>query len=414
MNSKQLIGNLWVFLTIMSTQAFFYNTGFAQVRPTQSRLNAVAIQGFYELLETTDITLVESDSDGRPWQVLILASVDASPKRVFDVIADVSNYPKVLQSVSSSKVLKRNRGMELSSWALNVPVLGLKGKRAMRPQSPRVIEFRGVSGHFKQHRERWEIYPHSSPNRAIVAMYRSVDLKKNGGFLLKTLLTLEPSIEHGMYAAASFVQLEDFRRYLEKKPKAKPGKHKGPMPSFQEKLSSKKLQTLLPLLMRGEVTLIYSNDDGSFKQSTVLTVVNASREKVIAIAHNADKYPEFVPNLERYKLKKSDKGYNVIDYEIDLPLMNVEGLMKMKIGTSQSVAMDALEGDIERGKWLWTFGSLTEEVTIISHYSYVDITKASWFISKLVEIQPLFEHGSVTALSMVQVRAIKERCEGKR
>ena len=414
MNSKQLIGTIWVCAAVTSTPAFFCDTAFAQARPTQSRLDAAAIQGFYELLETTDITLVESDSHGRPWQVLILAVVEARPKRVFDVIADVSNYPKFLQSVSSSKVLKRNRGMELSSWALNVPVLGLKGKRAMRPQPPGVVEFRGVSGHFKQHRERWEIYPHSSPDRAIVAMYRSVDLKKNGGFLLKTLLTLEPSIEHGMYAAASFVQLEDLRRYLEKKPKAKPGKHKGPMPSFQEQLSSKKLQTLMPLLKRGEVSLIYSNDDGSFQQSTVLTIVNAPREKVIEIAHDADKYPEFVPNLERYKLEKSDKGYNVIDYEIDLPLMNIEGLMKMKIGAAHSVAMDALKGDIERGKWLWTFGGLNEETTIIAHYSYVDITKASWFISKLVEIQPLFEHGSVTALSMVQVRAIKERCEGKR
>ena len=414
MNSKLLIDRILVCLIAAASLPQLSSTAFAQVRPIQSRLNAKAIQGFYEILENTDISLVESGSNGRPWQVLILAKVKAQPKRIFEVIADVSNYPKFLHSVSSSQVLKKNRGMELSSWALNVPVLGLKGKRAMRPQPPSVIEFRGVSGHFKQHRERWEIYPHKSPNHSVVAMYRSVDLKKNGGFLLKTLLSLEPAIEHGLYVAASFVQLEDLRRYLEKKPKAKPGKHVGAMPLFKEQLSRKKIQTLMPLLGRGEVSLIYSNDDGSFKQSTVLTVVDAPRKSVVAIAHDADKYPEFVPNLERYKLRTSEQGNKVIDYEIDLPLMNVEGLMKMNIGKSDEVEMDAIEGDIERGRWLWTFTDLKNDKTAIAHYSYVDITKATWFIKKLVEIQPLFEHGSVTALSMVQVRAIKERSEGNR
>lgn len=387
---------------------------FAQVRPIQSRLQADSIPSFYELLEDTDISVVESGTNNRPWQVLILAKVSAPPQKVFRAISDVANYPNFLHSVSSSKVLKRNRGMELSSWALNIPVLGLKGRRAMRPQPPSVVEFRGVSGHFKEHRERWEIYPHKSSNQTIVAMYRSVDLKKNGGLLLKTVLTLEPSAEHGLYVAASFVQLEDLRRYLEGKPKAKPGKHDGVMPSFVNRLSSKKLNVLMPLLQRGEVSLITSNEDGSFKQSTVLALVGAPRSKVVKIAHNADKYPEFVPNLDRYKLIKSANGTQQIDYEIDLPLMNVEGIMSMNIGSSDEVKMEALKGDIERGRWLWTFTGISDQKTVIAHYSYVDITKATWFIKKLVSTQPLFEHGTVTALSMVQVRAIKERSEGKR
>jgi ribosome-associated toxin RatA of RatAB toxin-antitoxin module len=145
-----------------------------------------------------------------------------------------------------------------------------------------------------------------------------------------------------------------------------------------------------------------------------MTSIRATRDKVVKIAHDAERFPEFVPNLVRYDVSKRKDGGLLLDYEIDVPMVNIEGQMNMDIGKNDQIEMTAVAGDIKRGQWLWTFQSLGPNLTVPINYSYTDVTDTSWFVRKLVEIQPLFEHGVVVASSTVQVRAIKERCEGRR
>jgi len=386
----------------------------ARPRQVKSRKSIVDPASIAELLRRGELALVESGTNGQPWQVVTFSLMDVTPAEVFRAVSDVNIYPKYLVSVDEAKVISKRNGLVLSEWSLNVPVIGLKGQRAMRSRSPSLIEFKGVSGNFKNHHERWDLLPVDGGKRTLVVMHRSVDLANNGGILLKAMIALEPAIEHGIYIASSFVQIQDLRRYVEKRPRAKAGRHTGPLPKFTQISDRSILNGLRDLMSLGELSLIESNSDGSIKQTAVMTVVNVEKAKVLAVAHAAEKYPEFVPNLVRYDLSRGKDGSLMLDYELDAPMTNIEGSMTMDIGKDGDIRIQAVGGDIKRGKWLWTFESLGPTTTVPIHYSYSDVTETSWFVKKLVEIQPLFEHGVVVAASTVQVRAIKERSEGRR
>ena len=54
------------------------------------------------------------------------------------------------------------------------------------------------------------------------------------------------------------------------------------------------------------------------------------------------------------------------------------------------------------------------DTTVPVHYAYSDVRKASFFTRKLIEKEPLFEHGAVIASTAVALTAVKARAEGRR
>ncbi len=52
--------------------------------------------------------------------------------------------------------------------------------------------------------------------------------------------------------------------------------------------------------------------------------------------------------------------------------------------------------------------------TLGVHYAYSDVRESSWVTKKVVEKEPLFEHGIVLASQTVALTAMKARAEGRR
>ncbi len=386
----------------------------AQLRRVESRRSDVDPAALDRLLVRGPIALVESLSNGRSKQCVVFATVNASPEQVWDTLWAVEDYPKFMRSVERMKIVRSQGGLQMFDWELNVPVFNLRGRRMMRGKRPFALELRGVSGHFRDAHEAWELYPLDGGTRTLIALYRTVDVA-NGGVLLKTMVELEASMEHGINASVSFVQIRDLSRHLEGLPPARPGHHTGPLPEFRPLLAdATELTALRGLLQHGELAMIESHEDGSLRQVTVLASVAAGPGKLTAVAHRPDTWPSFVPNLVSQKVTEESKGVLRLEYEIEVPLANVEGVNRMTIHEDGSVDMVAVSGDVSRGKWRWEFRALPDGVTVPVHYAYTDVRDASWFVKKLVEQQPLFEHGVVATASTIAVRALKARALGQR
>jgi ribosome-associated toxin RatA of RatAB toxin-antitoxin module len=286
----------------------------------------------------------------------------------------------------------------------------------MRGKRPELIEIRGMGGNFKDSRERWELYPLDGGKRTLAAFYRSVDVR-TAGVMLKTMVSMEPSMEHGVNLAAGFVHMRDIRRHVEGLPEPKASSAKGPVPPFQEiQIGSNgiELESIRGLLEHGQLALIESNADGSLKQVALLTIVAASKDKLASVVQAPGKYPEFIPNLVEQKVTEESKTRLKLEYEVEVPMVNLEGTSSMTIEPDGSVDVVAVDGDIRRGRWRWVFQAIGENATIPVHYAYSDVTETSWFVKQLIEKQPLFEHGIVVAASTVALRAMKARAEGKR
>jgi ribosome-associated toxin RatA of RatAB toxin-antitoxin module len=321
-----------------------------------------------------------------------------------------------MKTVVKNKIVKRQGDMFAWDWELDVPVFNLKGTRMMRGKRPELIEVRGVSGNFKESRERWELFPIDGGKKTLAAFYRSTDID-SAGLIVKTMIKMEPSMEHGVNLAAGFVYVRDIRRHVENLPEPKVQGEHGAVPEFHTLSfgpSGVDLAQLKKLLEFGQLALIESNPDGSLRQVALLAIVDAPKQTLASVVYAPGKYPEFIPNLAKQKVTEESKNHLKLEYELEVPLVNLQGVSKMTIEDDGSVDVVAVDGDIKRGRWRWEFNALSDKITIPIHYAYSDVSETSWFVKKLIEKQPLFEHGIVVAASTVAVRAMKARAEGKR
>jgi ribosome-associated toxin RatA of RatAB toxin-antitoxin module len=368
------------------------------------------------LAEHRELALIESTPSGECRQVVMFAVLSAPPEKVWDVIMDVSAYPTFIDTVVRIDVAKKAGNQVMFDWEIDIPFFNLEGRRKQRGTRPRFVEVRGVSGHLSGSHEAWELFPLEGGKKTLVAFYRALDVD-TGGVLLKTMIDLEPSMEQGANLATGFVHLRQLEQHVESAPKSTYEARTGEVPPFSRLALDTKgidLSKVAKLLRHGQLALIESYPDGALKQVALLAEVNASPEQMAKIVQDPAKYPEFIPNFAEQKVTPTDDGKLKMEWELEVPMVNLTGISMMTIEKDGSVDVVAIEGDIKRGRWRWEFNQRPNGITIPVHYAYSDVREASWVTKMIVEKQPLFEHGIVIASGTVAMHAMKARAEGKR
>jgi ribosome-associated toxin RatA of RatAB toxin-antitoxin module len=340
----------------------------------------------------------------------------AAPDKVWDVIMDVAAYPTFIDTVVRIDVAKKAGTQVMFDWEIDIPFFNLEGRRKQRGVRPKTVEVRGVSGHLMGSHEAWELFPLEGGKKTLVAFYRALDVD-TGGVLLKTMIDLEPSMDQGANLATGFVHLRQLKQHVEKLPKSTYAARSGAVPPFSRLALDARgidLGKLSKLLQHGQLALIESYPDGALKQVALMAEVNASSEKMAKIVQDPAKYPEFIPNFAEQKVTPQEDGKLKMEWELEVPMVNLTGTSMMTIEKDGSVDVVAVDGDIKRGRWRWEFNQRPNGMTIPVHYAYSDVRDSSWVTKMIVEKQPLFEHGIVIASGTVAMHAMKARAEGKR
>lgn len=385
-------------------------------RRVETRRSDIHVETMARLARLGEVALIESTPAGGCRQVVMFSVMAAPPARIWEVIMDVGAYPKFLDTVVRSDVVKQAKNQVMFDWEVDIPFFNLEGRRMQRGRRPRFVEVRGVSGHLRGSHEAWELFPLEGGKQTLVAFYRALDTD-TGGMLLETMIELEPSMEQGANLATGFVHLRQLRRHVESLPKASYRARTGEVPAFAKLALDRRgidLERVAPLLRHGQLALIQSYDDGALKQVALLAEVNASKTKLEKIVQDPARYPEFIPNFADQKVTPTDSGRLRMEWELEVPMVNLTGTSLMTIEKDGSVDVVAVEGDIKRGRWRWEFNERPGGVVIPVHYAYSDVRESSWVTKMLVERQPLFEHGIVIASTTVAMTAMKARAEGRR
>ena len=415
-------------------------TGTAKTMQVVSRAADLPLEVLTRLCDRGLLALVESHADGSSRQVVLFAHLNAPPDRVYDVLMDVEAYPRFVSTIDSVRIIGRRRGMMAFKWALDLPLFGLDGTRLQRGRRPTLIESRGAAGDLRGTRERWELYP--TPNGTLVAFYRALDIE-TGGFLLRTLVDLEPSTEAGANLSSGFIHLRGLQRHLSGAPANEPAprRHNGPVPAFSrlDLKTEAPLTALLPMLKHGLFAVIESHDDGALRQVTLLGRSKVAPKRLHDVVAHAEAYPEFMPNISRQRVTRRDDGTIHLDWTIKTPVSSMSGTALMTVGTD-TIEVNALSGDVDRARILWHIAPVPPAPvssapsrgqgdaagpakaprpsdaagSIVSYYAYSDIRAASWVTRMLLNAEPLLEHGMVGAAGTVALTAMTARAEGRR
>ncbi|MEM7676696.1 MAG: SRPBCC family protein [Myxococcota bacterium] len=378
-----------------------------------SRAELLPKETIAQLCKRGMVALIERYPDGQSRQVVLFARFEGPPEPIYRALMNVEAYPKYLNTIDAIDVIGRRNGLTVFSWTLDLPFFALNGTRMQRGQPPHIVESKGRTGHLRGSRERWELFP--VEGGTLIAFYRALDIE-TGGFLLRTLVDLEPSTEAGANLSSGFIHLRGLEHFLagrtlQASPKARTGPVHDLIPLDLAKGSE--LASLQPLLAHGQLAVIESFDDGALRQVALIGAAKTSAEKLHHVVSDAERYPEFMPNISRQKVTAQPDGRRQLEWTIKTPVSSMSGKALMSVGPS-TVDVNAVEGDVKRARIHWRFVSTAEDRSIALYYTYSDIRSASWVTRRLLKAEPLLEHGMVAAAGMVALSAMTARAEGRR
>jgi ribosome-associated toxin RatA of RatAB toxin-antitoxin module len=170
------------------------------------------------------------------------------------------------------------------------------------------------------------------------------------------------------------------------------------------------LGRLTPFLERGELSLIESKKDGSLRQITMMTVVDAPPAAVYSVVATPDRYPEFVPNMSKSRVTRRGRGVALVDWELEVPLNNLEGTNIYRFGQDY-IDIEAVSGDLPEGHWRWEIHPTPGGRSVVVVYVYTDVRRASWIMRQLVKRHRSAEHASVLSAATVFMKSLKLRAE---
>jgi ribosome-associated toxin RatA of RatAB toxin-antitoxin module len=176
------------------------------------------VSALVPLLELGELSLVESYPNGRLKQATVVGLVKAPPAKVWAVITDYKNYPKMIPSVVEIEVISKKGDDLVIEMEIEVPGSNVEYKRHDRHFPPKRMEMWPADdeGDITRGRWRWELVPffNDTATTEIYTVYYDVG---ESSWILRQFLKETPTAEHGLNVATGQVSIRAFKKAAEKR-----------------------------------------------------------------------------------------------------------------------------------------------------------------------------------------------------
>ncbi|MBI5527691.1 MAG: SRPBCC family protein [Deltaproteobacteria bacterium] len=167
---------------------------------------------------------------------------------------------------------------------------------------------------------------------------------------------------------------------------------------------------LMPLLKRGELSLIESTAAGGLKQVTMAVLINAPSDKVFATITDYPNFKKFMPNIVECEVVKTEGDETEMNFEIDVPVSNLKYTLRHRHIEKRAVEISLVKGDIKTGSWRYDLHPVGDK-TIMFYSLMTDVSETSWLVKKVLRAQPTMQHALNVATGIVIVKAVKKEAE---
>lgn len=342
--------------------------------------------------------------------VHLLIEIEAPASVVADVISHPERYPDFMPAISSVDIRERHEGTLAYEWHWQTSLFNLGGQAMLTMFSPpRGQERRGYrmvveqnGGDLGHGRQVWRVIP-VGPNRCRIAYSARIDLRganavtrqmRSVGRSLSRSITLATGL-----AALSRVQAEAERRVGHHRPPPGTGLHR---PQIE-------VGTLEPLLRRGDVVLVEASGT-QLRQAAVLTRYTRSEEQVRGLMLDPVRFAQALIHGSEASLT-GEPGPDGIefDWRVNRPLVGTGGHMILRELSEHLVEMEALEGAMDGGQWIFETGALPSRATYVLGWADFDVGDANFLLRAMLDADEGFRAGLSSAAVLMLARAMRLR-----
>ncbi len=342
--------------------------------------------------------------------VHLLADVEAPARVVAEVLSHPTRYPEFMPAISSVNVRERSGDTMAYEWQWRTSLFTLGGQAMLTLFAPppgqerrgyrMVVEQNG--GDLGHGRQVWRVIP-LGPDRCRLALSARIDLRganavtrqmENVGRSLSRSITLATGL-----AALTRTQAEAERRVGHTRPPASEGMHR---PNIE-------VRALEPLLRRGDLVVIESSG-ASLRQSVVLTRYNRTEAQVRGIMLNPEAFAQALIQGSTATLTGEPTTDGVeFDWNVDRPLVGTGGHMILRERGPHLVELEALEGAMDGGRWLFETGMLPSRATYVLGWAEFDVGDANFLLRAMLDADESFRGGLSSAAVVMLARALRNR-----
>lgn len=397
-------------LGVTAAIALFATAAGAQERPRIRGLNDDERAALMPLLERGSVAVVESNPDGTLKQVSVAHIIRAPQAAVFALVSQPETYPSFMPNISATRVVERRNNMVAYEWSWRGVLVEMGGANAMTLYAPRRIDIEATRGDLGRGRFRWDF--HALPDGRTLAVHSVYSDMRSANYILRQLIESDRSMMHAMNLSTALVLMMGVKTKVEQIAGTGDGRRpSGGVSGSGDLRDVGSLVTpgMLPLLRRGEVALVQMDSRGRMRQSTAFgRVPGATPDAVRGVVANPRDFPRVMPHVESVEIVNEPGGTGTLfDWELAFPVINVTGRMRLTSGERGRVLLEAPEGDLQGGRWMWEVPQVGGE-TIAVYSSRANLARANWILGRLIGREPFFLHGLSCASNLVAVRAIQQ------
>jgi hypothetical protein len=366
-------------------------------------------------LPAGELILFEAPRSGRSPRLLLMTRVKTPRDRLQALLTDPQAYRRAIPAFVRADTLAFSAGSQTLTptrrlaWELEIPLWNLEGELEMRPL-PDGVSLDLVAGDLAPGRFRLRALPDGETLRSILIVDGSAPVK-DANWITRRLAARDATAEPAMAATAAFVLLRALALLAERPAgptNAGPRWPRAPMSAAKpEHLDGQALGAALaalgwPLGPRSAAALVRSRADGRLHQ-----VALALQSKLPVAALNA--------RLARAEHWHALAGWKHIDVR---PAPDAPGRSHWQVDSSLPfVDFDAtwlvqpapFRAAIAHGDWRgavmgWDVLPAAPSVAVFSLHPRVETT--GYLPRKLIEAEPLLEHGLALGLAYVDAMAL--------
>jgi len=166
-------------------------------------------------------------------------------------------------------------------------------------------------------------------------------------------------------------------------------------------------ESLDSLLARGEVVLVETRADGSLKQVTGISRVDAPVAEVWAKLTDWEAYPEWMANCAKAEVTERGEDYAVVDWGVRVPGPNVKfsGRYQYDVSTWTITGTHA-GGALEGSHWDWHLVP-DGDTTVLYRTVFSNVVADNWLVRQFEDEQHSLEFGLNAASPVLELIAVK-------